>query len=386
MKKISLSPSVKGYSRFFTACEETPACKKPKPAQAQKARQTEWAAFKEAQIAALGRACDNACSLKRDDWQTATRKRAGKQSKTAGSKQSFFKASKALQLVFLSLSLCLAPSAYSEKGDYSMGASLNASFPLNFYQAGWNSDTQCYPGLAGCVPGQHKGYAWIYTILPGLVQPGLGLHIGMKTSKNIRLELSADGFINLKKPKTKFEGLYYRQNTKPAIPSVSSFFDGAIRPKANRLARRLKTAKTAPNEQLISVQNDFSRFQTATVLANIYGDISFKTNWKAYLGLGAGFSLIRAQVKYKAQYVDANLNSEQNAAFQKLGLSARLKTGLSYTFPQANTSLGIEGSYTMIKSATGKLPYKTHPNQTFNSAMLRDIRFFSLALKATQNF
>ena len=99
--------------------------------------------------------------------------------------------------------------AFSDDLSYYIGGSLKANLPLKFYHLGWNEDNVCYPGMSNCPEGGPKGFAWIYQVISGWMNPGLGFQAGMRTHKNWRVELSVDGFSSFGEPETKFKGLYY---------------------------------------------------------------------------------------------------------------------------------------------------------------------------------
>ena len=252
-----------------------------------------------------------------------------------------------------------------------VGISPVSGFPLSFYQAGWNRDRQCYPGSAACQAGKHTGYAWIYKIAPQGLFPGLELYAGLRTHKNIRLELSANGMTGLQSLKTRFIGLYYRTDHKKPFLKTAGFWDGLILPQAKEFSRGLTNTQSISDERFISAQNSFSHFQILSLFTNIYADFPFalavlNPPLAVYFGIGAGASLVRARIGYSSQYKNRALNTEQKAVFEKLALSARLKAGFAYKISQ-KIKLAGEGAYSMIKAGSGKLPYKKHPFQSFTT-------------------
>ena len=279
------------------------------------------------------------------------------------------------------LSFIYSP-VHSTDLDYYIGGSLNTNFPLQFYQLGWNGDDICYPNSIACLD-THKGYAWIYEVMSGLVNPGLRFYAGVRTHKNWRLEVSLDGFRSLKASKTKFTNLYYLKENKDPFFKTVSFWDGLILPKAKDLTVSLTGSKyNKDDDQLISSGNSFSELQLLTGLINVYFDFPItNTKFMPYVGLGSGYTLVKANISYHSKYKDKSYTSDQDASFSKLALSARVKAGVDYAFSD-KWSYGLEASYTMLKGASDILPYEKHPNQKNNTTILRDIRYLTVTFNA----
>lgn len=273
----------------------------------------------------------------------------------------------------------LYTTAYSLDLEYYVGGSLKNNFPLKFYSLGWNGDTLCYPNMSNCPKEKHKGFAWMYQLTSDWLNPGLGLHAGVRTHKNVRIELSLDGFQSIENTKTQSLGLYYLKENKNPFPKTVSFWDGARLPKPTELSDSLTKTEFQKTTEALSSTNSFSDLQVITVLLNIYADCPLKnTNFTPYFGLGAGYSFVKARITYEGKYKDSSLDSVQSADFSGSALSARLKAGLSYAVSDTISS-GLEGSYTMLKGATDKLSYSKHPNQQTSESILRDIRYFALS-------
>ena len=263
--------------------------------------------------------------------------------------------------------------------EYYVGGSLKNNLPLQFYSLGWNEDHLCYPNMSNCPKEKHKGFAWMYRLTSDWLNPGLGLHAGVRTHQNFRIELSLDGFQSVKDPKTHLIGLYYLKENKNPFPKTVSFWDGVRFPKSGELSGSLTKTEFQETEEALSSKNSFSNLQILTVLINTYVDFPLKnTKFTPYLGLGAGYSFVKAHITFEGKYKDSSLDSVQAADFSGLSLSTRLKAGLNYTFSD-KISYGLEGSYTMLKGTEDKLSYDKHPNQENSWAILRDIRYLTIS-------
>ena len=232
--------------------------------------------------------------------------------------------------------------------------------------------------MSNC-PVKNKGFAWIYQ-LPQMRGLGLGMHVGWKTHKNFRVELSVDGFQSIKDSKQKFKGIYYLKENKNPFLDTISFWDGVRFPKLEELSGHLEKVSFQETESILLSDNSFSDLQVLVTLINVYIDFPLN-HYKItpYLGLGSGYSLVKAHVSFKAKYKDSNLDSVQSTDFSVLSLTARLKAGLSYDFSD-NISYGLEGDWTMLKGAEDLIPYKKHSNTYQNNIILRDIRYFTASL------
>ena len=262
-----------------------------------------------------------------------------------------------------------------------IGGSIKANNSLKFHHLGWTGDDICYPNMNNCSDKQkHKGFAWIYQLPSVLFHPGLGIHAGVKTHQNIRLELSLDGFQSIQDSKQKFLGIYYLKESKNPFPDTVSFWDGVRFPKLEELSGSLEKVSFQETELAVSSENSFSDLRVLTALINIYIDFPKRSQKiTPYFGLGAGYSLVKAHIIYKGKYEDSSLDSIQSEGFSGLSLSARLKIGLNYDFSD-RFSYGLEGAYTMLKGAEDTVPYKKHPNQKNNNIIIRDVRHLTASL------
>ena len=285
-------------------------------------------------------------------------------------------------ILFSTLAFLCASSHSLENVEYYVGASFKNSFPLQFYSLGWNKDNLCYPNMSNCPKEKHKGFAWMSRLTSDLLNPELGLHAGLRTQQNFRIELSMDGFQSVKEFKKQSLGIYYlKKNQNPFLKTVS-FWDGIRFPKPRELYKSGSLTKTEfqNSKEALSSESSFSDLQVLTFLINIYADLPLKNkNFTPYFGLGAGYSLVKAHIAFEGKYKNSSLDSLQSDNFSGLALSARLKTGLKYAFSD-HLLYGLEASYTMLKGAEGELTYSKHPNQKSNKALLRDIRYLSLSL------
>ena len=284
-----------------------------------------------------------------------------------------------LRYISLSALAFLCINSYSLDLEYYVGGSLKNKAPLQFHSLGWNKDKLCYPDMSNCPKEKHKGFAWLYRLASDWLNPGLGLQAGVRTHQNFRVELSLDGFQSVKDPKTHFIGLYYLKEDKNPFPKTVSFWDGVRLPKSRELSGSLTKTEFQETKEALLSKNSFSNLQIFSFLLISYMDFPLKnTNFRPYLGLGTGYSLVKAHIAFEGKYKDSSLDSAQAADFSSLSLSVRLKAGLNYIFSD-KISYGLEGSYTMLKGAEDKFSYDKHPNQENSWAILRDIRYLSIS-------
>ncbi|MCZ0931829.1 MAG: hypothetical protein OXJ52_01580 [Oligoflexia bacterium] len=183
-------------------------------------------------------------------------------------------------------------------------------------------------------------------------------------------------FLSLKESETEFLLGYWLKDNKN--PFIEGTFPENNKPTVIGGELNQETDKA----QFISSENSFSDFQLATGLINAYFDLPVSVidkKFTYYLGVGVGYSLVKANIKYNSKYTDQSLNTQQETVFEDFSLSYRLIHGLSYALSDS-WSYGLEASYTVVQEASDKLPYKKHPNQENNTAILRDISYWTVAL------
>ena len=253
--------------------------------------------------------------------------------------------------------------AHSAESRFYIGGSLRAALPLKYHRLGWTGDDVCYPGFASC--GGHVGYGWLERVNPEWISnPGLGVYLGWKLDKNIRIDISLDNFYSFQEGFSEVLELYYLKENKNPFPKYTSFFDGLILPKVEDISGSLTKVNFIESDGAISTKSALSDLHVISLLANIYLDIPIAgTLFTPYIGLGGGFSLVRANLYFQSEYKDTSLNSLQDVGFSGVSLTARVKLGLNYMYSD-NISYSLGLSYTtMLSPVTDRTDYKVHPNQ-----------------------
>ena len=160
-----------------------------------------------------------------------------------------------------------------------------------------------------------------------------------------------------------------------------SFWDGLLFPEVKDFTGSLTKVEFKEDDQFISSENSFLGLQLITGLINTYFDFPMTDrNFTPYVGIGAGYTLVKTNIRFHSKYKDSSLDSEQDAKFsgESLSLTARLKAGVNYALSD-KLFYDLEASYTMLKEVSNNLPYKKHPNQESNGSILRDIRYLTTA-------
>ena len=293
---------------------------------------------------------------------------------------------KFFKISILSIIFLISFYTYSMDNEkYYIGGLVGVAFPNNFYHQGWNEDTACYPDMAGC-PENHKGYTWLYEI-SNKWMPGTGIYAGIHTNNNWRWELSVDGTMAVEDSNTDFISIHYLKEKGRPYEKPSFWSDVIKSKKAEDLTANLNKIQNKKDYKGTSFSNTFSELKIINFLANVYYTLPIGEKIIPYIGVGLGYGLVSAHIKYKATYAEADkdYNGEQNDTISTGALALRLSAGLDYLCFK-HISFGVKLAYTSINELSAEIEYKTHINQKSASLLLTDMNYFTAAVTSKYFF
>ena len=178
-----------------------------------------------------------------------------------------------------------------------------------------------------------------------------------------------------------FIGIHYlKEKRRPH--KKTSFWNNLVKSKKSEdLTAGLNKVQYKKDYKGVKFSNSFSELRIINFLANVYYTLPIGEKITPYIGMGLGYGLVEAHIKYKATYTEADkaYNVEQNDTVSMGALAFRLSAGLDYPcFDKA--SFGIKLAYTSLNELSTETDYKTHINQKSSSLLLTDMRYFTAAL------